>query len=169
MSASRLRSFWNDPELQRRWGLGFLLLTSVVLVAYWVLWFADRSVVASAHTREYIDFEQSFFLADIWLLAAALISAVQLWRRQPSALMWLSILGGAGVYLCALDVLYDVEHGIYAMGHGGAIELGINLATAAVSIGTLAISWRFRRVLLRIDDEAPGGLGHVERAAPSAE
>ena len=46
--------------------------------------------------------------------------------------MWLCMFGGAGLYLCALNVLYDLEHGVYTMGHGGASELGLNLATAVL-------------------------------------
>lgn len=143
-----LRLLGDDFELQRRRGMALLIVTSVLLVAYWVLWFADRGIVASDHTAQYIAFEQSFPLADGWLLGAALVAVIQLWRRRPSALMWLFIFGGAGVYLCALDVLYDLEHGIYAKGHGGTSELGIDLATAAMSIGTLMVGWRFRHELL---------------------
>jgi hypothetical protein len=61
--------------------------------------------------------------------------------------MWLFVFGGAGLYLCALDVLYDLEHGIYT-GRGGASELGLNVATAAMSIGTLVVAWHFRRDVL---------------------
>jgi hypothetical protein len=138
----------DDFEVWRRRTIALLIFTSVLLVAYWVAWFADRGSVASDHAAEYIAFEQSFPLADAWLLAAALIAAVQLSRRRPSALMWLLVLGGAGVYLCALDVLYDLEHGIYTKGHGGAIELTINLLTAALSTGLLASAWHYRHELL---------------------
>jgi hypothetical protein len=138
-----------DFELQRRRGMALLIVTSVLLVAYWVLWFADRGAVASNHTAQYISFEQSFPLADGWLLGAALMATIQAWRRRSSALMWLFIFGGAGVYLCALDVLYDLEQGIYSMGRGGASELAVNLATAAVSIGAIRVGWRFRHELLR--------------------
>jgi hypothetical protein len=138
----------HDFEVQRRRGMALLIFASLLLAAYWVLWFADRSVVASEHTAQYIAFEQSFPLADGWLLGAALLATIQSWRRRPSALMWLFIFGGAGLYLCALDVLYDLEHRIYSMGHGGTSELAINLATAAVSIGAIRVGWRFRRELL---------------------
>ncbi len=141
---------WDRPDvaLWRGVGIALLLVTSVALAAYWVLWFADRGAVASAHTAGYIAFEQSFPLADGWLLGAALAAAILLWRRRPSALMWLFVFGGAGLYLCSLDVLYDLQHDIYAKGHGGTIELAINLATAAISIGTLMVGWRFQRELV---------------------
>jgi hypothetical protein len=57
--------------------------------------------------------------------------------------------GGAGVYLFAMDVLYDLERGIWwNSGAGGAIELGINLLTLAVSVGLLRWAWRRRHRLL---------------------
>jgi hypothetical protein len=150
--SSTLRCFrllgLDDFEVWRPRVMVLLIFTSALLVAYWAVWFADRGIVASDHTAEYVAFEQSFPLADVWLLGAALIAAIQLWRRRPSALMWLLVLGGAGVYLCALDVLYDLEHGIYTKGQGGAIELAINLLTAVLSIGLLASAWRFRHELL---------------------
>lgn len=129
--------------------IALLIFTSALLAAYWVAWFSDRGVLASDHTPQYIAFEQSFPLADGWLLTAALIAALQLWQRRPSALLWLLVLGGAGVYLCAMDVLYDLEHGIYTKGHGGAIELTINILTAVLSIGLLASTWDFRHELLQ--------------------
>ncbi len=125
-----------------------LIFTATLLVAYWVAWSTDRGIVASNHTARYIAFEQSFPLADGWLLTAALIAALQLWRRRPSALMWLLVLGGAGVYLCAMDVLYDLQHDIYSKGHGGVIELAINILTAVLSVGLLASAWDFRHELL---------------------
>jgi hypothetical protein len=128
--------------------IALLIFTVALLVAYWVAWCADRGIVASNHTAQYIAFEQSFPLADGWLLTAALIAAIQLSRRRPSALLWLLVLGGAGVYLCAMDVLYDLQHGIYSNGHGGAIELAINILTAVLSVGLLASAWDFRHELL---------------------
>jgi hypothetical protein len=136
-----------------RWRvIELLIFTAVLLVAYWVAWSTDRGIVASNHTAQYIAFEQSFPLADGWLLAAALIAALQLSRRRPSALMWLLVLGGAGVYLCAMDVLYDLEHGIYSKGHGGMIEFAINILTAVLSTGLLASAWDFRHELLAAPD-----------------
>ncbi|HEV3319340.1 MAG TPA: hypothetical protein VG053_06365 [Solirubrobacteraceae bacterium] len=138
----------DDFEVWRPRVMALLILTAALLVTYWAAWFGDRGIVASDHTAEYIAFEQSFPLADAWLLGANVLAAIDLWRRRPSALVWLLALGGAGLYLCALDVLYDLEHGIYAKGQGGAIELAINLTTATLSIGLLRWTWRFRQQLL---------------------
>jgi hypothetical protein len=128
--------------------MGLLVFASALLAAYWVLWLADRGIVASDHAAEYIAFEQSFPLADGLLVVAALLAAIQGWRRRPSALLWLLVVGGAAAYLCALDVLYDLQHGIYTRGQSGATELAINLATGAMAVGTLSFGWRFRREFL---------------------
>jgi hypothetical protein len=146
LQSSRLLKL-DDFEVWRRRGAGLLIFASVLVVAYWALWFTDRSVVASDHTAEYIAFEQSFPIADGWLVGAAVLAAIQLWRRRPSALAWVFVVGGAGIYLCAMDVLYDLEHGIYTKGQGGAIELAIILATAAWSIGAMSVGWHFRHEL----------------------
>ncbi|HEY4451318.1 MAG TPA: hypothetical protein VGN13_06960 [Solirubrobacteraceae bacterium] len=133
-----------DFELWRPRLVRFMLFPMALLLAYWAAWFGDRSLVASDHTPEYIAFEQSFPLADAWLLGAMAMSALQLSRRRPSALLWLTVTGGAGVYLVALDILYDLQHGIYAKPRGGVIELAINVLTLTLSVGLLRFAWRFR-------------------------
>lgn len=125
-----------------------LTLAALALVAYWVAWLSDRNAVASTHTGPYLAFEQAFPLADAWLAAAALIAAVQLSRRRATAILWLCVVGGASLYLFALDVLYDLQHGIYADARAGTTELIINLATAALGIGVLRFAWRFRTKLV---------------------
>lgn len=144
----------DDFEIWRRRLPWMLLFSAIVLAVYWVGWFADRSLVASDHSSQYIAFEQAFPLADGWLMVAALAAAFALWRRRPSALVWLAIVGGAGLYLCALDVLYDLQHGIYLKPHGGTTELAINLATASLSIGVLRFGWRFRHKLFHASDDS---------------
>jgi hypothetical protein len=58
------------------------------------------------------------------------------------------VIGGAGLYMCAMDVLFDLQHGIYTKGQGGAIEFAINLVTAASSAGIMIFGWHFRHALL---------------------
>lgn len=121
-----------------------LVAVTFVDVAYWVLWFADRSLVASNTRGAYYEFENAFPLADGWLACCCVAAIVSLRRRSPLALLWLLLGGGAGVYLFGMDVLYDLEHGIWwSSGAGGAIELVINLLTAAVS--GLFIRWAWMR------------------------
>jgi len=125
-----------------------LAIGAVLDVLYWTLWFAARDAVASDTTPSYVDFEQAFPLADLWLLVLIVGGFVAVLRRHPSALFWLLAGGGAGVYLGCLDLLYDVEHGILAKGGAGAFEAFVVTATFVLSISMLRWSWRRRRTLL---------------------
>jgi hypothetical protein len=123
-----------------------------LIAAYWVLWWSDRGLVASRTTPSYYDFEESFQVADAWLLLAVTAAAVQLARRRPSALLWLAAAGGAGLYLLGMDIYYDLAHGIYASSGAGVIELVIDVLVAGASAGVLGWSWHHRAQLLH-----PGG------------
>lgn len=132
----------------RQFVLAALALGAVLDVAYWVLWFASRNVVASDSTQGYYDFEQAFPLADLWLLVCLVAAFVALVRRSHWALFWLLVGGGAGIYLGCMDTLYDVEHGIWGKGAGGTIELGIVIITVVFGVSLLRWSWRRRHTLL---------------------
>ena len=132
----------------RRLVLAALALGAVLDVAYWLLWFTSRSVVASDTTQSYYDFEQAFPLADLWLLLGLVAAFVALVRGSHWALFWLLVGGGAGVYLGCMDTLYDVEHSIWGKGAGGAIELGIVIITFLFGVSLLRWSWRRRHTLL---------------------
>lgn len=125
-----------------------LVAVAVVTVAYWVLWFGHRSLVASETLPAYYQFENAFPLADGWLVLALLVSAWTLRARRPGALFWLLAGGGAGLYLFAMDDLYDWEHGIWTKGGGGATELVINVFTLVLSLSILRWTWRRRTALL---------------------
>jgi hypothetical protein len=47
-----------------------LLFAAVITVAYWVIWFSNRDILASAHTIQYFTFEIAFPAADGWLVPA---------------------------------------------------------------------------------------------------
>ncbi len=128
-----------------------LIVAAGLLVAFWVLWRSDRGLLASRTTPAYVSFEDDFALADGWLLGTMIAAAVQLWRRRPSALLWLIAAGGAGLYLLGMDMLYDLEHRIYASNSGGVIELLIDILVAGASVGVLWWSWRYRQLLLNPD------------------
>jgi hypothetical protein len=134
-----------------RWRAGItagLITAAILIVAFWVLWWADRGLIASRSTRSYYAFEEGFQLADGWLLLAVLAAAVQLIRRRGAALVWLVAAGGAGLYLLGMDMYYDLGHGIYGSGTGGVTELVIDVLIAAGSIVVLRWAWVQRRRLL---------------------
>ena len=136
-------------EGSRRRIVVVLLVSAVITVSYILLWLFARDVVASETRAGYVEFENSFPLADTWLLVCLLGATVSVLGRRPSALFWLLAGGGAGVYLLCIDSLYDIENGIWWLpGGAGVLELGINLTTLVVSFGLLRWAWRRRSVLL---------------------
>jgi hypothetical protein len=133
-----------------------MLVGAIALdVAYWTIWFTRRDWIASEHTQSYDDFENAFPLADLWLGLACVLALVTLLRRHPSALLWLVAVGAAGVYLGSMDLLYDLEHGIFGKGGGGAFEAVIVVVTWVFSITVLRFAWTRRTELLAGDDARP--------------
>ena len=57
-------------------------------------------------------------------------------RRKASALFWLLVGGSASIYLGLMDVLFDLENGVYAAPKGdvGAVvtEVAINLLSLGI-------------------------------------
>src|SRR4051794_3014323 len=136
-------------ERDRRRLITVLAVVTAIDVLYWVAWYADRSLVASNSRSAYYEFENAFPLADAWLTVALIGGAWTLSRRSPMALFWLLAGGGAGLYLFGMDVLYDLENGIWwDSGAGGVIELVINVVTLFVSIWLLRWAWTRRDALL---------------------
>jgi hypothetical protein len=100
-----------------------MLVVAIALdAAYWSTWFTQRDWLASEHTQGYYDFEDAFPLADLWLGTACVLALVNLVRRRASALLWLIATGAAGLYLGCMDLLYDLEHGIFGKGWRGSVR-----------------------------------------------
>ena len=128
-----------------------MLVGAIVLdVVYWTLWFTDRDLIASEHSQAYYEFENAFPLADAWLGLACVLALVGLLRGWPSALFWLIAAGASGLYLGCMDLLYDLETGIFAKGAGGAFEAVIVLVTFVFAVTILSWSWRHRAELLAV-------------------
>lgn len=130
-------------------GVRIMLVVAIVIdVAYWSIWFTQRAWIESDTSQAYVEFENAFPLADAWLGLTCVLALVALHRRSPTALLWLIAAGSAGMYLFGMDVLYDLENGIYTEGAGGVIEAGINLVTLTFSVIALRWSWSRREPLL---------------------
>jgi hypothetical protein len=130
----------------------FMLVGAIALdIAYWTIWFTDRDWIASEHNDAYYEFENAFPLADLWLGLACLLALVTMRAGRPSALLWLLSAGSAGLYLFCMDLLYDLENGIFTKGGGGAFEALVVALTLAFSVTVLSWSWRHRGELLSGD------------------
>jgi hypothetical protein len=133
---------------QRRAMAGLLLAAALLIAAYWLAWLLHRSLVASETGAAYMQFEDAFPLADGWLALCLVAASYCLWTARRGALFWLLAGGGAGLYLFAMDVLYDLQHGVWGKGANGAVELIINVVTLALSLFVLRWAWVRRDALL---------------------
>jgi hypothetical protein len=137
----------------RRFIVGVLAFGVVATIAYWVVWFGvDRELLASAHTEAYYAFENAFPLADAWMTATGIAALVALMRRRASAFFWCTAAGTTSVYLALLDVLFDLENGIYHSPDTGAVavELTINVLTLALGATVVVWAWLRRRELVAL-------------------
>lgn len=131
-----------------------MLFAAALTIAYWVVWFGGgRDLLASSHADAYFRFENAFPAADAWLALTLIIGAVGLVRRRAWGLLAALLAGGAGIYLGCMDVLFDLENGIYLVPKGGdpsavAIEVAINVLTFALGVVVITYVWRQRRWLL---------------------
>jgi hypothetical protein len=134
-----------------------LMLVTGITMSYWMMWFmlpGGRDLLAVLpKDASYLHFENAFPVADGWMSLTALLSAIQLFREKSSAIPWLFMAGSAGLYLGGMDVLYDIENGIYTLWqqNAGAVgtEMAINIGTVAFSGITLIWSWRNRMWLCK--------------------
>ena len=138
-------------ERGRRRVIGALVAGAALLVLYWAGWLLDRSMLASDTRPAYYEFEAAFALADAWLAFCLVAGARALAGRRPTALLWLLAAGGAGGFLLALDVLYNLQHGVWFASQRGLLELVRNLATGAGTIALFAWTWPRRAKLLAGD------------------
>lgn len=134
--------------------LGVLIFGTVATIAYWVVWFGvDRELLAAAHTPEYYAYENAFPLADGWMVLAGIAATLALLRRRASAFLFSVLAGSSSIFLGLLDVLFDLEHGIYASPDTGAVavEVTINALTLAMGAAVVVWAWRVRRELARFE------------------
>ena len=135
----------------RRRVIALLLTAAGVLVLYWAAWLVNRTLLASDTRPAYYEFQAAFALADVWLAACLVAAARALAARRSTALLWLLAAGGAGGFLLGLDVLYNLQHGVWFASRRGLVELLRNLATMGGTIGLLGWTWPRRAELLAGD------------------
>jgi hypothetical protein len=134
--------------------IGVLWFGAIATAAYWVVWFGvNRTWLATADTPSYYAFENAFPISDGWMAVTGARAAIALQRRRPSALLWMLCAGSASLYLAGMDVLFDLENGIYARGDVAsvAVEVFINTGCVAGGIAILAFAWRHRAYWLSLD------------------
>jgi len=124
-----------------------LLAGGVGTVLYWIAFFTS-GVVQASQDPCYLVFERAFPAADAWAAANAIGAAVALWRRRPTAVLFAIAAGSAYIFLGLMDVLYNLEHGMYAV-HSAemANEIVINVFCLILGLWAIAFAWTRRHEL----------------------
>ena len=121
-----------------------LLLGAAVTVAYWLNYFIAGDVRVLSETW-YGYFEDAFPVADLWMAACMAAAGVGLWRGTRSGALFGLMAGSALIYLAAMDITFNVEHGLYALllNSGPMLtEAWINASSLGLGVATLVMSWR---------------------------
>lgn len=132
----------------RRFIIGLLWFGTVATAAYWIIWFGvDREWLATTHTTAYYAFENAFPLSDAWMAVTGALAALALHRHTASALLWMLLTGSASLYLAGMDILFDLENGIYTHGDPASVTVEglINLLCLGGGAAVMVFAWRHRR------------------------
>jgi|DewCreStandDraft_1066081.scaffolds.fasta_scaffold00401_15 hypothetical protein len=128
---------------------GFLILTAMVTVLYWIVFFTTEGIVQTRTDEVYLAFERAFPLADAWLVVAASLAARGLLRGDAGGFLWSLLAGSSLIYLGLMDILFNLENGIYtALSPSVAIEAVINLFCVIFGPVLIASVWSRRHLLL---------------------
>jgi hypothetical protein len=133
-------------------GLGFFAASAIIL--YWALWFLAPDFIQARHPGApdyeiYVHFEQSFILADAWLALAAVIGAIGLWNLRDWGFLFMLLAGGAAIFLGLMDLLYDMQHGMFVPLTGeAAIELVIVALLLCLGPLMVGLLWKQRELFI---------------------
>ncbi|MBS0469530.1 MAG: hypothetical protein JSR60_00560 [Proteobacteria bacterium] len=121
-----------------------LIVGAIVTVAYWVNYFIAGDVRVLSDTW-YTYFEDAFPAADGWMALCMFVSGIGLWRGERWGALWGLMAGSALLYLAAMDITFNIEHGLYELlPSSGAMltEAWINASSLGLGIAAVIASWR---------------------------
>lgn len=121
-----------------------LILGATVTVAYWLNYFIAGDVRVLPDYW-YGAFEDSFPVADGWMALCMFAAGIALWRNSRRGPLYCLMAGSALIYLAAMDITFNIEHGLYALVPKSGpmlMETAINATSLGLGIVTLVMSWR---------------------------
>jgi len=121
-----------------------LVFGALVTVAYWLNYFLFGDVRVLPDYW-YSAFEDSFPVADGWMALCMFAAGIGVWHNTLRGALMGLMAGSALLYLAAMDITFNVEHGLYALlPKSGPMltEASINLLSLSLGAVTLVFSWR---------------------------
>jgi hypothetical protein len=136
------------------WAIGIGVFCVAAVALYWTVWFAAPQFIQARQPGDpdyflYVNFEQAFLLADAWLATAALIGAIGLWRMRDWGWLFMLLAGSSAIFLGLMDLLYDLQHGMFApLTAEAAVERLIVILLLVLGPLSIGLLWRSRRRFL---------------------
>ena len=124
-----------------------LVFGAAITVAYWLNYYIAGDVRVLSDSW-YTYFEDAFPVADFWMALCMAAAGIGLWRGTRAGALFGLMAGSALLYLAAMDITFNVEHGLNALlpASGPMLtEAAINASSLILGIWTLAVSWRAAR------------------------
>ncbi len=91
-----------------------LIISAIGLVYYWVD-FYTRKGVQVIQEDWYLKFEKAFPVADMWIVACALIGAVGLLTEQNYGLLFSILAASSGIFLALIDITFNIQNKLYRL------------------------------------------------------
>ncbi len=111
-----------------------LRMVAIVTPLYWMVFFATGSLTPSPSDCRY-RFEPAFPGADLWMAATAAVAAAGLARGRRWGRAAALLTAGSLIYLAAMDILFDLENGVYiALRPRTLAEVIVNLSCLGFGI-----------------------------------
>jgi len=118
------------------------ILVGVLTIVFWVLFLFVPNSVQSSTEKCYMVFQHSFVAADMWMCVAFFLSAYFLYNRNVAGVLWGIVAGGTFVFLGLMDILYNIENGMYKHINAGMFfEILINLTSIVFGGFTINYVW----------------------------
>jgi len=89
-----------------------LIISAIGLVYYWVD-FYTRKGVQVIQEDWYLKFQKACSVADMWIVACALIGAVGLLTEQNYGLLFSILAASSGIFLALIDITFNIENKLY--------------------------------------------------------
>ena len=130
------------PSLPDRVHAALMGVATLATLAYWITYFGNGATMVRSD-NVYTSFESAFPVADGWMALSYLLAAVFLLKGDRRAVLWGICAGSAMIFLGAIDVLFNLEQGLFT--HGGpemAAEIVINIFCWIFGPFTIWRMWR---------------------------
>ncbi len=119
------------------------VLVGIFTIVFWLLFLFVPNSVQSSTEKCYMVFQHSFIAADLWMCVAFFLSAYYLYHGSTAGVMWGIVAGGTFVFLGLMDILYNIENGMYKnINSGMFFEILINLTSVVFGGYTINYVWK---------------------------